>query len=337
MIAAQKTVLSLAGDLTILNIQNLSKPDIEFHFDTRRREELFATVRAGVQRLEGFSDITTGGGEFAECIENSGISNIEEAMNCMGTNLSPSQSLGFLRRPLLSFWAQALSTQAGMLSLSRMVAKGNVQGLICYVSKDYSEACSLGFLRCSLLSFREQASSTHAEKFALGKSSFPCCISASIASIRSCGNRIFFLADLLLVFPLDIPSPKLIENNLITQYNIKKNVLSIDMCAQQTLICAHSKYFVQTVKITKPSSARTLTRLLTKPLIEVTVMAGTQHTQTRPKFQYRFLAIDRANRKATPCRLTVEAHTEQEARLILCAHFILSFAARLPAKGDVHA
>lgn len=61
-------------------------------------------------------------------------------------------------------------------------------------------------------------------------------------------------------------------------------------------------------------------------------MAEAQSTQTRPKFQYRFLAIDRANRKATPCRLTVEAYTEHEARLILCAHFILSLAARLPAQ-----
>ncbi|WP_337065169.1 host cell division inhibitor Icd-like protein [Rouxiella badensis] len=62
-------------------------------------------------------------------------------------------------------------------------------------------------------------------------------------------------------------------------------------------------------------------------------MAGSQHTQTRPKFQYRFLALDRANRRAIPCRLTVEACTEHEARLILCAHFILSLAARLPIQG----
>lgn len=66
-------------------------------------------------------------------------------------------------------------------------------------------------------------------------------------------------------------------------------------------------------------------------------MAEAQSTQTRPKFQYRFLAVDRANRKATPCRLTVEAYTEHEARLILCSHFILSLAARLPAQGVIHA
>ncbi|MGA9606256.1 MAG: host cell division inhibitor Icd-like protein [Rouxiella badensis] len=65
-------------------------------------------------------------------------------------------------------------------------------------------------------------------------------------------------------------------------------------------------------------------------------MADSQHTQTRPKFQYRFLALDRANRRATPCRLTVEASTEHEARLILCAHFILSLAARLPVSGSAH-
>ncbi|MBK0015786.1 host cell division inhibitor Icd-like protein [Kosakonia sp. S58] len=60
-------------------------------------------------------------------------------------------------------------------------------------------------------------------------------------------------------------------------------------------------------------------------------MADHQSTQTRSKYTWRFLAINRHDKKAKPCRLSVEAATESEARSILVPHFILSLAARLPA------
>ncbi|HBE9179951.1 host cell division inhibitor Icd-like protein [Serratia fonticola] len=66
-------------------------------------------------------------------------------------------------------------------------------------------------------------------------------------------------------------------------------------------------------------------------------MAKPQCNQTHPKFQYRFLAINRAERQAKPCRLSIEATSEQEARKILAPHFILSFAARLPILEVSHA
>lgn len=66
-------------------------------------------------------------------------------------------------------------------------------------------------------------------------------------------------------------------------------------------------------------------------------MAGSQHTQTHPKYQYRFLALTRHDKKATPCRLSIEAATEREARRILAPHFILSLAARLPVAEVRHA
>ncbi|HGW2951955.1 TPA: host cell division inhibitor Icd-like protein [Raoultella ornithinolytica] len=66
-------------------------------------------------------------------------------------------------------------------------------------------------------------------------------------------------------------------------------------------------------------------------------MAGSQHTQTHPKYQYRFLALNRHDKKATPCRLSIEAATEREARRILAPHFILSLAARLPVAEVRHA
>ncbi|MGQ6588307.1 host cell division inhibitor Icd-like protein [Serratia sp. IR-2025] len=69
----------------------------------------------------------------------------------------------------------------------------------------------------------------------------------------------------------------------------------------------------------------------------VTIMADTQSTQTRPKYHFRFLAIARINPAATPCRLSVEAATEQEARLSLVRLYILSLAARLPVQEVAHA
>mgnify|MGYP005984970967 FL=1 len=49
-------------------------------------------------------------------------------------------------------------------------------------------------------------------------------------------------------------------------------------------------------------------------------------------FTWRFLALNRHDKKATPCRRAVDAATEREARSILSPHFILSLAARLPVR-----
>lgn len=84
----------------------------------------------------------------------------------------------------------------------------------------------------------------------------------------------------------------------------------------------------------KPGSARNTNRASDhKPLSEVTVMADQQHTQTRPKYTWRFLALNRLDKNAKPCRISVEAETELEARCILAQHFILSLSARLPIQG----
>ncbi len=99
-------------------------------------------------------------------------------------------------------------------------------------------------------------------------------------------------------------------------------------------LCVMTHYMHMNEKAT-PRSAETLPRRLTtndRISIEVAVL---NHTQTRPKYQYRFLALHRSDRSAAPCRLSVEAFTEKEARQVLSAHFILSLAARLPIR-EVH-
>lgn len=60
------------------------------------------------------------------------------------------------------------------------------------------------------------------------------------------------------------------------------------------------------------------------------------HPQGRHIYIWRFLALNRHDKKAKPCRLSVEAPTEREARRILAPHFILSLAARLPVQEVRH-
>lgn len=101
-------------------------------------------------------------------------------------------------------------------------------------------------------------------------------------------------------------------------------------------LCVMTHYMHMNEKAT-PRSAETLPRRLTtndRISIEVAML---NHTQTRPKYQYRFLALHRSDRSAAPCRLSVEAFTEKEARQVLSAHFILSLAARLPVREVRHA
>jgi len=71
-------------------------------------------------------------------------------------------------------------------------------------------------------------------------------------------------------------------------------------------------------------------------LQEAATMATTL-TQATPNFEFRFLALSRADMKAKPCRVSVQATSEKEARRVLAPHFILSLAARLPVQEVAHA
>ncbi|WP_337261245.1 MULTISPECIES: host cell division inhibitor Icd-like protein [unclassified Serratia (in: enterobacteria)] len=62
-----------------------------------------------------------------------------------------------------------------------------------------------------------------------------------------------------------------------------------------------------------------------------------RNSLTPNKFIWRFLAISRIDRKAKPCRLSIVATTEREARQVLAPHFILSLSARLPVLEVSHA
>lgn len=51
-----------------------------------------------------------------------------------------------------------------------------------------------------------------------------------------------------------------------------------------------------------------------KPLVEVTVMADQQHTQTRPEFTWLFLATPKHYPECSPIVLRFDADTEETAR-----------------------
>ncbi len=193
-------------------------------------------------------------------------------------------------------------------------------------------SCSLAFRRCSYFNLRPQASKTHAEKLALGLVNFSCSTLASIPSISSCGNRIFFFADLLFVFPLDIGTPHLNGFYGRTQYSKKSEKLSIDMCAHMILICAHSLGCVAQIKQRPAVLATHAGRLTTNDskIIEVAMLNHTTHPQGRDshdlnKYIWRFIALSTAQ----PRVITIEATSEQEARQQSPDGCVMVFAARI--------
>ena len=117
----------------------------------------------------------------------------------------------------------------------------------------------------------------------------------------------------------------------------KKIDARLDVSDTNKYALSDTSEFPQVQKQRNPEVFAALPGSLTKPLTGVTAMAINKHTQTRPKYQYRFLALCRADMHAKPCRLSVEAETEQDARRILAPHFILSLAARLPLVEVSHA
>ncbi|SXK94791.1 Uncharacterised protein [Klebsiella pneumoniae] len=209
-------------------------------------------------------------------------------------------------------------------------------------------SASLGFLRCSAFSLRPQASSTHAEKLAPGLSCFSRSTLASISSTNSYGNLIPLYADLLFLCPVAI------GDDSCWCFNTRENKSSLQ-------ICEVFKYFWLDVfkhigvrylntlstakaqvrhKTAKPRGALTPSGLLTtsdRTSIEVAMLNSTTPLTGRASisptlFTWRFLALNRHDKKAKPCRLSVDAATEREARSILSPHFILSLAARLPVR-----
>ena len=186
---------------------------------------------------------------------------------------------------------------------------------------------SLAFLRSSAFSLRPQASNTHAEKLALEFSALSLSTLASISSMSSWGNRMCFLADLLLVLPVAICA--ILKFGVSTPYTKKMAIKTIDMGAHQNVWWVHTLFCLRCQNSEAQQCANTNWASYHKPLSEVTTMAESQHTQTRPEFTWRFLSTSERYPTAKPLVIYVNASSEQEARDTMPG-VNLVFAARLP-------
>ena len=91
----------------------------------------------------------------------------------------------------------------------------------------------------------------------------------------------------------------------------------VDTCLTPGYFLSVSKCMTRAYQKTTPRQClEPLSGRLTKPLIGVTVMAMNKHTQTRPKYQYRLLAVSRQDRSVPPSRLCTGAGSEQAVRCL---------------------
>lgn len=173
----------------------------------------------------------------------------------------------------------------------------------------------------------------------------PLNFTASISSKTSCGMRIDICRDLsLLVFVAMWVPVKWGCDSVYTKINHIKHLLcDLVWYNLNHTLSTDSKQIRH--KTAKPGSGGTLTGPLTTSVITSNEVAMSNRTtpltgrasHSPNIFVWRFLALNRHDKKAAPCRLSVEAATEREARRILAPHFILSLAARLPVAEVRHA
>ena len=116
----------------------------------------------------------------------------------------------------------------------------------------------------------------------------PSSFTDSMPSKASCGIRIEICFDLSLIvfFAMCI-----LLNKRCDSVYTKKNHKKYLTCDSVDFNLNHTS--VRGCKRQRPELFAAVAGRLTKPLNEVTIMAGTQHTQTHPKFIYTFLAVHR--------------------------------------------
>ncbi|HAN6230147.1 TPA: host cell division inhibitor Icd-like protein [Escherichia coli] len=158
----------------------------------------------------------------------------------------------------------------------------------------------------------------------------------SISSITSWGKRIFFICDLLLMFPVAIRMSGYFE--VCTHYTKRCVNKTLDTVAHLNLICMHTNNCG--VYTATPRSGGTHAGRLTtndRKRIEVAMLNHTTHPQGRDshnlnKYIWRFIALSTAQ----PRVITIEATSEQEARQQSPAGCVMVFAARI-RQGVCHA
>ncbi|EMA4114230.1 host cell division inhibitor Icd-like protein [Escherichia coli] len=151
----------------------------------------------------------------------------------------------------------------------------------------------------------------------------------SISSITSWGKRIFFICDLLLMFPVAIRMSGYFE--VCTHYTKRCVNKTLDTVAHLNLICMHTNNCG--VYTATPRSGGTHAGRLTtndRKSIEVAMRNHTTHPQGRDshnlnKYIWRFIALSTAQ----PRVIHIVATSEQEARQQSPDGCVMVFAARI--------
>lgn len=121
----------------------------------------------------------------------------------------------------------------------------------------------------------------------------------------------------------DQPSPLGVLSRFIVDTYVRNLLTWILLCT-----------YVNTSSIEKttPQTVGAVLGRLTKPLIEVTVMADKQHTQTHPKFTWLFLATPKSHPECSPVVLRFDTDTEENARAAFPG-WEMVFAAKIRAEA----
>lgn len=201
-------------------------------------------------------------------------------INAQGANLSDSYSYAIFLRCLFRAGDGVLVDSLLVMALP---CKTMHRSSSHYGAGD-GYSCSLALRRWRYSTSRFNAAVTNCPVLSPG------IFTASTLFITSCGTLAATVCDFAFtafVAMLCTPYKKQM------QYAGKKISVQHLTCLTPGLKLVFNTLLMQGAETTTPRSGGTHAGRLTKPLNEVTIMAGTQHTQTHPKFIYTFLAVHR--------------------------------------------
>lgn len=194
--------------------------------------------------------------------------------------------------------------------------------------RDYSDGSALDFLRWRrLISVSIEAAINCP---VLSPSSF----TNSIPWTISCGIRAAKVCDFALAALVAITVTPVVRCSTVCT---KKDESKRLTCSTLKNRLVFNTLILSTYRNSEARKCVTTSRASNHNVNEAYTMALQHSTQTRPKFQYLFLAVCRSDLNATPYRESVTAHSEQDARRSLAGQFVLSFAGRIPAQGVCNA
>lgn len=156
----------------------------------------------------------------------------------------------------------------------------------------------------------------------------PSSLSDSISATTSCGTRTVKSCDF--AFLLEVAITDSFDVWCVSVY-AKKSYAQCLKCV--SLECSFKSEGETHLTNSEARQCSNTNRASYHNVTEAYIMACIQHTQTRPKYQYRFLALSAIGRNV----IHITATTEREAREQSPAGCVMVFAGRLPVREVRHA